>query len=469
MIICYSYNSIKCFEMDSQLNYRNIVLIGVFTIITLLLLSSNFILSVLLLIIVFIIWNFKSNRNFILFLIIVLFISVTGEWFEKYRGIIIAGSLVALIILFIKQYGLKTATYPKLPRITIFFLIYYLLMITISSFFSGFSSVSINAIFRSFFFFLVIYLIYALIKNETTLKYYIFAIMVSTIIISFSIYLEIIEKGFVIWLSNGYLTRFSGSYSNINFIGYLMMFSFLSSTNFLLMKNQKNKIKFILIVIVLNSIIMLVITNSRTAFVGAILGLLVQFFKFNRKTFYKTLAGLAFFVLLFIFIPSLNDLLQIYLRLETVSERNEIWSQGYRMIQDNLLWGVGPERYSEKVFNFYSYDYASIWIGSNSLGKENPHNYFLLLIAENGIWGAIMFIFLIVLYLKIGIELLKRIQFKDINLTILVWMNLTIGIITIIRSFFEVNGILSYGFLAQDLPFWILFISNIYLYQMINK
>jgi hypothetical protein len=40
-----------------------------------------------------------------------------------------------------------------------------------------------------------------------------------------------------------------------------------------------------------------------------------------------------------------------------------------------------------------------------------------------------------------------------------------IGIGIFIKSFLEVNGYLGYGYLTLDLPFWLMFVIIIYIYQ----
>ena len=43
-----------------------------------------------------------------------------------------------------------------------------------------------------------------------------------------------------------------------------------------------------------------------------------------------------------------------------------------------------------------------------------------------------------------------------------------VGIGTLFRSFFEVSGILNYGYISRDLPFWILLIVLNYIYSKVK-
>jgi len=45
---------------------------------------------------------------------------------------------------------------------------------------------------------------------------------------------------------------------------------------------------------------------------------------------------------------------------------------------------------------------------------------------------------------------------------------IAVGMGTLFRSFFEVSGIMSYGYISRDIPFWLIFISLIYLYKNIK-
>jgi O-antigen ligase len=72
----------------------------------------------------------------------------------------------------------------------------------------------------------------------------------------------------------------------------------------------------------------------------------------------------------------------------TAHERLISWKAGWRMAQDNFLVGVGFDAY-EKIARKYATDY----IADGSLA---PHNIFVKLIAEAGIFA--FFMFLVVLY-----------------------------------------------------------------------
>lgn len=57
----------------------------------------------------------------------------------------------------------------------------------------------------------------------------------------------------------------------------------------------------------------------------------------------------------------------------------------------------------------------------------------------------------------------------DIHYHVFIVSILSIGLGIFIRSMFEVTGVLTYGFITRDLPFWIVFISLAYIYNETDK
>ncbi|QQS34655.1 MAG: O-antigen ligase family protein [Ignavibacteriales bacterium] len=397
------------------------------------------------------------SKELLLPLICFVMITASGETFEFIRNIINLSCTIVLIYLFVNKYGLRLSDYPRVPNKVLSFVIWFLLAMLISSSVSGFQLQSIVAIVRTITFFVIIYLFYSLINNQNQLYRLLLAFMVSTFVISLTIYYEVIQEGFNFFLISGILARYSGAYQGYNFIGYLMMVSTLIAFFFMLNRNGS---KLLVGFYVLNNLIILMILNSRLAFFGTFIGIVIIIFMLKRKYFYALILSSILVLLLFLVVPVLNDYLQAYIRIESITERDDIWSQGMAMTVDHLFLGVGPELYPTKVYSYYSAEYTSKWEGKTAeeIGRESPHNYLLLMFSENGLLGFCSILFLYYLYFYHGIKAMKFYKVYNKDIYIFSLFITLIGILIMIRSFFEVDGILGYGFLSRDITFWLLFI-----------
>ena len=143
-------------------------------------------------------------------------------------------------------------------------------------------------------------------------------------------------------------------------------------------------------------IFMIIMTYSRGAFLGLIIGLVVfLFFVYEDKV--KLLGVcISIAILAFLFRGRIQQM-PIYERLATEGlSRNELWDYAFQVIRDNFLTGVG---FSSSKF-------------SNQLeGNEgyNFHNSYIGLMADVGIFGVIM---LALMFLVLGARI--YIRYKNI-------------------------------------------------------
>jgi len=112
-----------------------------------------------------------------------------------------------------------------------------------------------------------------------------------------------------------------------------------------------------------------------------------------------------------------------------------------------------------------SYFDLDIW----RFGKPSPHNLFLYYWAENGIFGFVLSISLFVMFFYFAyktISLAKHSSLEYYSLSVAIT---GIGIGLLFRAFFEVTGLLYYGYITTDLPFWLIFGILMYIYQNLNQ
>ncbi len=89
------------------------------------------------------------------------------------------------------------------------------------------------------------------------------------------------------------------------------------------------------------------------------------------------------------------------------------------------------------------------------------------MVTENGVLGLLLSLMIFYFYYRLAWRIMKRTKLTNhINYTLSISLY-SIGLILFIRSFFEVDGIYSYGNITRDIPFWICYVilahlTNIY-------
>ena len=141
------------------------------------------------------------------------------------------------------------------------------------------------------------------------------------------------------------------------------------------------------------------------------------------------------------------------------------------IIKDNPILGAGPaatkyEMYKELPFMLGSAAEQYISVHINQIEFGHAHNFYLFFLADMGIPGLITALFLPYVFISLSVKTIRK--FKNIN-NEYYWLTMGItaaGIGLFIRGLFEWGNLISYGTLESDLPFWIIFIILIYLYQI---
>lgn len=108
-----------------------------------------------------------------------------------------------------------------------------------------------------------------------------------------------------------------------------------------------------------------------------------------------------------------NNLLEATYKMEDMStmERVYRWVAGYQMILDEPMKGFGPGNF---YFQYKKYAVSSFkTYVSNNPDKSGIHNYYLMLMVEQGIIGLLIFIGLAVSALFIGQNLYHRLSNRE--------------------------------------------------------
>lgn len=183
-----------------------------------------------------------------------------------------------------------------------------------------------------------------------------------------------------------------------NFGAYLILCVF---PIFMLCVYEKSKRKKIIyIALDLLILINIILTFSRNAFLGIILGIIVLTIIYSRKLLYIFVPG----GIIAAFIPQVRiRLLQIGDSTQNES-RIKLWKTALKMFKEHLLFGVGNGNYIT-LYAKYVAKYSDLQY--NSYSYSASHNSYLKVMAELGLVGIVLFILTIIIVI---IDLYKFIK-----------------------------------------------------------
>lgn len=408
------------------------------------------------------------------FIIVTLF-TLVGDVDETLRAFIHAIDFSLLGYLFLKKHGLRFSDYPKPPKMVISFIILYYISLLIPTLLSDYIFAGFEKIFRQSVFFIIAYILYSLIEDEKDIKVFIISIIIANaILLISSVFLFIQEGNPLIDIATGFRARVTSLIANINATSgfYIISFPLLIVS---LMINSESKQKLFHWFLILFFTLGVIITISRSAIVSIIFSTLFIFYYLNRKKFYVFVYLMLFVLLLFVVIEPLSNLGSLLFRLEAgLSQRDYHWKLTWSIINEHPVFGIGPGAYNFEMFNYLPVTLDS-WMGRRFVelhdmtgGSNAAHNFFLIFFSDMGILGLITSIALPVIFFRIGFKnirfyrnLNKENYFLVIGLT-------AAGASMFIRGMVDGIGLLAYGFITTDLPFWIVFMSLMYFYQVFN-
>jgi O-antigen ligase len=155
-----------------------------------------------------------------------------------------------------------------------------------------------------------------------------------------------------------------------------------------------------------------------------------------------------------------------------MSARDYVWKMSMDMIKDHTVFGIGPGAYQYEMINYFPYMLDDWWgklfIYYNEVtgGANLSHNVFLTFFTDMGILGITTAIALPVIYFRIGIRTIKKYKNETPGNYYLIIALFAAGCSIIFRNIFNSIGLLYVGGIHTDLPFWLIFGSLIYFYNL---
>jgi O-antigen ligase len=309
---------------------------------------------------------------------------------------------------------------------------------------------------------------YALIKNKNDIFLYLYAVITAMLIIGLPMIVDANNLGLQRYFIRGILGNnldLTGSLGYTGVTVFFISFSILIAL-FFIDSNKTAFRKIVLAGFLILNFFVLILANSRGGLLAAFISGSFVLFILNKKLFTRlTLSFILIVIVLFIILPEVSNIINLYLRWDTLEDREKYWQIGISMIQDHKIFGVGSDVFDKYFTSYASYSHLqSFKITSNIFGKPHPHNFFIFFTAENGILGFISAISFFILFFSLAIKTLKRSKYINKDFYVLSTVITGVGLGIFFRSFIEISGVLTYGYITRDLPFWILMVILIHIY-----
>ncbi len=400
--------------------------------------------------------------------ILLMYLVVVGEISPTLRAFVhLLGFISLLIFLFLNKNEIKFVYYSIDIRVKKY-LLYFFTTILITSVFSQIPQKGIEIIFKELYFFFIAFAFYVYLTTKEKIYPIIYVLMLAGIIMSISSIVNLRDFNLIDLILMGSASfRTGGLLSNVNALsGFIVVVFPLFFFLYLLKKSKP--FKFLLIIGIFILSLGVLATISRSAGLSIILGMLFLTYNINKKlTFLILFFALTITVLLFL-LPT-SEILFTVLRLEQgFSQRDLLWQLSVNMFKDNWLFGVGPGLWGLNMFNyspvlqdsFIGYLFYDVNVITG--GYNNSHNYYLVFMSDMGIFGLFLALYLPYIFFSIARDNLKLSKLHSNETYLLNIALATVGVSMFIRAFFEGISIITFGWVAIDLPFWIVFTLLLY-------
>jgi len=445
------------------------ILLGIFASITL-----DFLLGLILaLLLIFFIIGY--GRKLLISIILVSLLSFASDINVSIRLIIQISSFAGILYLFLDKYGLKSS-YPSIPNLLKGFLVLFYFSMLVSITFSNHPLDGMFLLLRVSIFFIIAYIFYSFLDSYDDIELIIKGLVFACIVLSFGIYYQFISEGFNLFdFVKNTQVRISGFNTNIN--ASAGVFSAVLPVIISLFFYKKDRIyKAVVGLIILFIFIALLLTNSRAAIVSISISFFIILFQLRRKFFFGSLSIILSLILVVYFIEPLTELFSLLMRIEAgISFREMYWELSTNIIEDNLIFGIGPGNYRYVMFDYYPImmNTGVSWFMTNLQElvpiNNNSHNFYLMFFSDMGILGFITSIALPIVFFTLSYRTIKMIPSNHDRIYFIVLGVIAAGVGLFIRAIFETIGILFYGYITTDLPFWILFSILIFFYFNLKK
>lgn len=427
------------------------------------LMLGNYIYAIILVIPIVLLY-FKFDKHLLVVLSLVSLLTVTSRLGVELRLAIQIMSYSVLIFLFLVNYGLDYNNFPTLPKELKVFFVFLYSTIIVSFIFSAYQDASWIFIARLSLFFVVVYLVYSTLTSYESIKVLLLILFIVASVVSLGIFIDLAQSGFIFLdFAKATYFRSGGLIANVNAAGGLLAITVpLALIIMLIERKLKHRIIASVLVFILG--IGIILSMSRAAYISIIISVLFILFKLRRNIFNNLIVFLFILLFLSLIIPPLNEIVTFYFRVgDGLSNREYLWAMTIDIIRDYWIIGVGPGAYGQVMFKYFPVMLGS-WQGIifkdlfivTEAGNVS-HNFYLGFWAEMGIPGLISSIILPIVYLRMAFSTMNRYKLVNLKLYSLLVGITSIGLGMFTRAHLDNVNIITNGFITTDLPFWIIF------------
>jgi O-antigen ligase len=212
---------------------------------------------------------------------------------------------------------------------------------------------------------------------------------------------------------------------------------------------------------------------SRSAILGIIVSSLIIFYTLNKKYFYRSFFILIVFLLVIFLYEPLGKFSYLLFRLDAgLTSRDQLWNIAANIIIDNPIFGLGPGSYKNEMLNYLPVMLSS-WKGElliklyemTTKGSNLSHNFYLFFFSEMGIFGLFTAVTFTLIYFRIGFKNLSYYKTSNRQRYYLIVALFAAGASMFVRNLVDSIGLMYYGWITSDLPFWIVFLCLIFYWQ----
>jgi len=406
--------------------------------------------------------------------LIITYLTITSDISENVRLAVNASAFIILSFKFIKDYGFDFAQYKRVPSSIKYFAAFTLLTMIASSIMSEQIIVSLIEVLRLTVFFYLMYIFYSYLRDTKDVIIFLDSLVTAGIILSLIIvYSFLSSNDNILTLKLQWLIHEGGYLKNVAAAGGIYSITIPFNLAALFMERfSVKKFRPIIWCFLILQVIALLLTNSRAAFLAVSISTVIILFVYSKtvlKRITYSIAGIS--IAAIIFFPKVFEIFSAFIRAGRILEntRYYLWDIAFGIIKDNPVFGCGPG-----MFKFYIYKYLPVMLGSwterqinrvyTDAGTGHAHNFFLYRASEVGIFGLLGGIWMIAIFFYLSKRVYGKVKHNR-DWAVIITTIIAAGIGLTARSFFESTGLLTNGWITRDLPFWILFIIVIFLYQ----
>lgn len=263
---------------------------------------------------------------------------------------------------------------------------------------------------------------------------------------------------FVVETGSGRFLRAYGSLPHPNMLAGFLVVCLIILMGFILSEHRERRGRAFVVILYSAAFAIMffgvVLTFSRTAWLAFVATLVLMFcasaWQRDRYRLFTLTRVCTWVLLLIVFsIALLPSLWQTRVitggRLETMStaQRTSYFAQARDIVRENWLQGVGIGNYTQALYNQDS--------SKDAWDYQPAHNIFLLVTAETGVFGGLVFIFLTFEFLRASVSVVKK-RGATVDDWFLVY-SLTLLALLLIGLFDHYLWSLSFGILF----FWLVF------------